>query len=393
MMRIAKGCCLAGLLALALTGCSLARGTATVPEAIEARAETTESLMTITSQDGVSFDGLLRLPPGGAVGKVVLYVNGSGPNTYDNHRSTGDVAFDYFDLFAKELTDRGMAFFSYNTRGVTPGEEPPYYADIDPARYATYLPTNEVGDVAQMIRALKDVPALRDAKVYLLGWSAGTVIASLVAKAGDVPVDALLLCGYMNGTMEETLLWQQTGGSSMIFYRNYFDMDGSGDISPEEFEEDPYDIRAYLDGITFAMLDADENGVLDKRDFEILLADDRAAVLAAFEGGDDAWIQENYGVYLTSAWYQDYKNIPPNRETLLALDLPIFIFHGELDANVSAQGVYDIEEAFQKAGKTNLTARVFPGADHDLNYLQYLYTGLVPDGIQAVLDACAALPE
>lgn len=391
-MRIVKGWCLAGLLALALTGCSLAQGTTVGPEAIEARAGTTETKMTITGQDGVSFDGLLRLPPGEAVDKLVLYVNGSGPNTYDNHRSTGELEFDYFDLFAKELTERGMAFFSYNTRGVTPGEEPPYYADIDPAEYATYLPTNEVGDVEQMIRALKALPALQGSKVYLLGWSAGTAIAPLVAKAGKVPVDALLLCGYMNGTMEEALVWQQTGGSSMVFYRNYFDADSSGDISPEEFEEDRLNIRPYLDGITFDMLDADKNGVLDARDFEILLADNRASVLAAFEGGDDAWIQENYGIPLTSAWYLDYKNLPPNRETLPTLDLPIFIFHGELDANTSVQGVYDIEEAFQKAGKTNLTAQVFPGADHDLNYLQYLYTGQVPDGFRALLDACAALP-
>ncbi|MEM5770914.1 MAG: dienelactone hydrolase family protein, partial [Bacillota bacterium] len=101
----------------------------------------------------------------------------------------------------------------------------------------------------------------------------------------------------------------------------------------------------------------------------------------------------NYGVYLTSAWYQDYKNSPPNRETLLALNLPIFIFHGELDANVSEQGVYDIEEAFQKAGKDNLTPQVFPGADHDLNYVQYLYSGQIPDGFRALLDTCAALPE
>ena len=392
-MRIVKGWCLAGLLALALTGCSLAQGNAAIPEAVGPRAEKTETLMTVTGQDGVAFDGMLRLPPGEAVGKIVLYVNGSGPNTYANHRNTGDVEFDYFDLFVKELTDRGIAFFSYNTRGVTPGTEPPYYADIDPAGYSTYLPTNEVGDVEQMIRALKDLPALRGAKVYLLGWSAGTAIAPLVAKAGNVPVDALLLCGYMNDTMEETLLWQQTGGSSMVFYRNYFDTDDSGDITPEEFDADPHGIRAYLDGIDFKMLDMDENGVLDRRDFEILLADNRAAVLAAFEGGDDKWIQDNYGVYLTSAWYRDYKNIPPNRETLLALDLPIFIFHGELDANVSEQGVYDIEEAFQKAGKTNLTATVFPGADHDLNYVQYVYSGQIPDGIKALLDTCAALPE
>ena len=392
-MRIVKGWCLAGLLALALTGCSMAQGTAASPETIVARTETTETLMTITGQDGVTFDGMLRLPPGETVGKLVLYVNGSGPNTYDNHRSTGDIEFDYFDLLAKELTDRGIAFFSYNTRGVTPGNEPPYYANIDPVGYSTYLPTNEVGDVEQMITALKSQPALRDSKVYLLGWSAGTVIAPLVAKAGEVPVDALLLCGYMNGTMEETLLWQQTGGSSMVFYRNYFDTDGSEDISPEEFEVDPYTIRPYLDGITFEMLDADENGVLNEQDFAILLADNRAAVLAAFEGGDDQWLQDNYGVYLTSAWYQDYKNVPPNRETLPTLDLPIFIFHGELDPNVSEQGVYDIEEAFQKAGKTNLTVQVFPGADHDLNYMQYLYSGQIPDGFRALLDTCAALPE
>lgn len=156
------------------------------------RAVPNDQIITITAHDGVAFDGRLRLPPGGKAKKLVIYLNGSGPNTYDNTRSLdGQTTFNYHDLFGEQCNEAGVAYFSYNTRGVTPGTEPPLYAQLDETGYQSYTPQNEIQDVETIIRTLTDDKRLRDAKVYLLGWSAGTIIAPQVALRGQVPVDGL----------------------------------------------------------------------------------------------------------------------------------------------------------------------------------------------------------
>lgn len=349
-----------------------------------------EEIVTIAALDGVTFDGKLSMPVGGA-DKLVIYVNGSGPNTYDNRREYADGGFDYFAVFAEQFTARGVAFFSYNTRGVTPGEMPPYFANIDEAVYRTYIPSNEVWDIVCIIRRLTAMPALSGAKVYLLGWSAGTIIAPQVVLTGAARVDALLLCGYANDTMAEILDWQQRGGSSMVFYRQYFDYDGDGGVSPEEFAEDRFGISAVFGGAAFEEIDVDGDAVLSEADFAIILREKREAVLAAFENGDDAWLRANYSVPLTAAWYRDYAKFPPNSETLVTLDLPIYIFHGAYDANTSAEGVRRIAETFSALGKDNLATAIFDHADHDLNYMEYIVYGTLPTGLQALFDTVGAL--
>ncbi len=348
-------------------------------------------IKSMQTYDGYSLEGKLRLPKKGEVKKLVLFVNGSGPNTYDNKRQIENVEFNYYDLFAQEFTKRGIAFYTYNTRGITLGEEGPLFADIDEEIYQTYMPSNEVRDVEDMIKMLKEDARLKDAKVYLLGWSAGTIIAPLVAQRANVPVDGLLLVGYTNDKMEEVLNWQQTGGSSMVFYKQYFDYDKNGEISPEEFAEDRYGVAKQMGDITFTDIDATGDSKLTAEDFAILLADNRKAIFDAIENKDDAWLKEHYAVYLTSNWFWDYRQTPPNRETLPTLTIPIHIFHGEYDGNVSVEGVYAIEAEFQKLQKDNLTIHVFPDHDHDLNYLQYVMQKKIPQGIQTIFDVSETL--
>lgn len=348
-------------------------------------------IVSITSFDGYTFDGKLDIPSDKSVSKLVVFANGSGPTTYDNHRENGELKFNYFDLFAEEFAKRDIAFFRFNSRGVTPGDEPPYFADIDEEAYQTYLPSNEVQDLEAVIATLKQDGRLKDAKVYLLGWSAGTITAPLVALRGNVPVDALLLAGYSNEKMDETLEWQNSGGSSMVFYRAYFDYDENGEISKEEFEEDRYEIKDLL-ATTFEGIDKNTDGKLTKDDFAIMLKDTKAAIFKAIEDRDDEWLKENYGVRLTSGWFLDYRNnIDANRDTLPKIDIPIHIFHGTEDANLDVQGVYDIEQAFKNLGKTNLTVHVFKGHDHDLNYMHYFASRKLSEGMQSIFDTSAEL--
>lgn len=336
----------------------------------------TTEILRVLSKDGITLEGKLDLPQGQQADKLVIFVNGSGPNTYDNRRDKGDgTQFLFYDLFAQEFCKRGAAFFRYSTRGCFPSEEAPFYCRIDETAYQTYCPNTSVLDLEQWGNFLLEDKRLKGAKIYLLGWSEGTMIAPLVAIRGNLKVSALLLAGYANDKMEEVLDWQQSGESDLVFYRQYFDYDGDGKISREEYEQDRFGLRSFLGNPRFEDLDKNSDGFLDVSDFADLNRDTKQAVFSAIERGDDDWLRENYPVRLTTNWFYGHRKLAPNRETLLSVEQPIHIFHGEFDANVPVSGARAICEAFEAAGKKNLTLHIYPSAAHTLNYEKFLYTG------------------
>ena len=376
------------LLAAGLLALSPSADLPSVTQAAPAATGTVEAL-TIPSFDAYPLEGRLYLPSDQSPRALVIYVNGSGPNTNQNTRQlSADATFSYFDLVASGFNEVGAAFFSYSTRGVTASDTPPFYHTINPQAYQTYLPEHSVQDVAAIVRALRTDSRLHDCPIYLLGWSEGTMIAPKVAQL--VPVDGLLLAGYVNGTMQQVLDWQQTGGSSMVTYCLYFDADGDGRVSQAEYENDRYGVRPALglDQVVFSELDADGDGQLTASDFAALLAPSRQALYDAITHSDDAWLAKNYPVRLTSAWFHAHSHFTPNRDMLTELDLPIVIFQGQADANVPVQDTLDIQAQFTALGKDNLTVHLYPNTDHDLNFASYLSTGVWP---QAWRDLFAAV--
>jgi len=97
-------------------------------------------IVKIKLSDGEMMTGKLDLPPGGGdVRELVIFIAGTGPNTYLNHRKLGNTEFNYFDLFVDEFSKRGVAFFAYNRRGVEIGDAPPYCDTVDKEKYKKYL--------------------------------------------------------------------------------------------------------------------------------------------------------------------------------------------------------------------------------------------------------------
>lgn len=377
------------LLAAGLLALSPSADLPSVTQAAPAATGTVEAL-TIPSFDAYPLEGRLYLPSDQSPRALVIYVNGSGPNTNQNTRQlSADATFSYFDLVASGFNEVGAAFFSYSTRGVTASDTPPFYHTINPQAYQTYLPEHSVQDVAAIVRALRTDSRLHDCPIYLLGWSEGTMIAPKVAQL--VPVDGLLLAGYVNGTMQQVLDWQQTGGSSMVTYCLYFDADGDGRVSQAEYENDRYGVRPALglDQVVFSELDADGDGQLTASDFAALLAPSRQALYDAITHSDDAWLAKNYPVRLTSAWFHAHSHFTPNRDMLTELDLPIVIFQGQADANVPVQDTLDIQAQFTALGKDNLTVHLYPNTDHDLNFASYLSTGVWPQAWRDLFSAVA----
>ena len=68
----------------------------------------------------------------------------------------------------------------------------------------------------------------------------------------------------------------------------------------------------------------------------------------------------------TYRWWSDVMDIDPASH-FLALNIPILIGIGEKDESVPVESALYLKSKFQEAAKSNLTLKVYPGADHRLD--------------------------
>ena len=324
------------------------------------------------------------------VEKLVIYVNGSGQNTYDNKRKNPNGGFfNYHDFFREEFASKNIAYCTYNTRGIDLGDTEPLFVSVDENEYKKYKPMNSVKDIESIIRFLTDLPELRNAKIYLLGWSEGTIIAPLVALRKNVRVDALLLAGYCNENLKDNLIWQLSGNSSFINLRKHFDKSNKGYISKEDYETADEKVKALFNGLSFENFDFNSDGRIDVSDLASLQKPYLDELLDAISRYDDEWLKTNYInpiIKLTAGWFNEHFSLEPTKKVLPQLDLPIYIFHGRDDSSCPVQYAYDIREVFDNIGKTNLYVNIFENHDHDLNFSEWLLNGTMPVGLKCIFD-------
>jgi pimeloyl-ACP methyl ester carboxylesterase len=345
--------------------------------------------------DGETLEGKLQLPTGDAkVGEIVIYVHGTGPGTYDNHRKFGTTELNYFDYFAEEFNRRGIGFFSYTKRGVEMGTDPPFYDKVDREKFRKTIPSIEVKDIGSMITFLRKTPRLKNAKVILLGWSEGTVLAAMAAEDRRNKVHALFLNGYLNVNMADIIKWQNTGGSAMVNLRLVFDKDKNGSVNKAEYESEDKRATAVrtgqLRGAPFEQLDVTKDEAITADDFFQLQKARYQTILDAYERGDEDWIWKNY-FRVSIPWLKEHFALEANKDRLLRLKMPIYIFHGISDANCPVEGVYDLKESFDKAKKKNLHVNVFAGHNHDLNFVEWVMKKEMPAGIAKMFETAEVL--
>ena len=240
--------------------------------------------------------GRLSLPSVGFKNVLVIDVPGSGPNTYENRRRIGRTTeVRYHDLFAAEFARRGVAYFSYNTRYTEVDENtPPTFDRVDKARFWTITPAERTQDLESIVRHLRKDPRLARCQVLLLGWSEGSIIASLVAERKQVRIDGLFLAGVPADDAYSTILWQHSGEASMINLRKFFDTDKDGCITRTEYESGDPRARARVGNKTFEDLDVNQDAVLTADDFRLILKPRLQQILSAVERQDDDWIWTNF---------------------------------------------------------------------------------------------------
>lgn len=354
-----------------------------------------EEILKIKLNDGEIISGRLVLPAGNdKTPLIVVFVHGTGPNTYMNKRKIGNVEFNYFDLFASEFTRRGIGFFSYNRRGVEIGETPPYYDKIDSLKYSKYLPLTEAEDVEAIVSQLKHDSRLLNSKIALLGCSEGTMIASMVADRKIEKIDDLLLFGYANDNLYDIIKWQYSGKTSMINLQKFFDPDKDHKITRSEYEST--DSAAVLGrtrllkNASFESLNIVKDSIIDYKDFAARTVPYFDYLMKMVDAGNDDWIWKNY-FRITSGWLKEHFKLEANKTRLLRIDIPVYIFQGIDDGNVPVEGAYDIQSRFREANKTNLKCYFFEGHNHDLNYLDWPFSHKISEGLNAIFNTSELL--
>jgi hypothetical protein len=354
-----------------------------------------EEIVKVGLSDGEIIAGRLMLPSNeDNVPLLVIFVHGTGPNTYLNKRKIGNADFNYFDLFAEEFNKRGIGFFTYNRRGVEIGDIPPYYDKIDSVKYSGYLPETEAEDIESIISQLRRDERFINSKIALLGSSEGTIISSIVADRKVEKVDALLMFGYANDNLYDIIKWQYSGHASIINLRKYFDFNKDNLISQSEYESADsgavFGRTRVMRNVSFEALDTEKDSILDYRDFASRTVPYFEYLIKMIDSGNDAWIWQNY-FRVKSKWLKEHFQLEANKTRLLRIDIPVYIFHGTEDGNVPVEGVYDIQRAFRNAGKTNLNCYIFDGHNHDLNYLDWPFEHKISEGLNAIFNTSELL--
>ncbi len=345
--------------------------------------------------DGEILKGKLSLPADTRkIKELVIYIHGTGPGTYLNRRKIGSNEFNYFDVFAEEFNRRGIAFFSYSKRGVEISNEPPLYETVDREKFKKVIPSVEVKDLAATIKFLRRDKRLKRAKIILLGWSEGSVIASMLAEDRKNKISALFLAGYVHENMSDVIKWQYSGASSMIILRKAFDKDGDGNISKAEYESDEKAAAAMrtgsLQNAKFEQLDINRDDLINAKDFGQLVEPRYKMILEKIRAKDEDWIWNNF-FRVSIDWLNEHFKLEANKTRLLRLKIPIYIFQGEDDANCDVNWVYDLKERFAENNKTNLQAFVFKEHNHDLNFLNWAIGKKTPGGIKKIFEVSEQL--
>lgn len=354
-----------------------------------------ERIITFTTRDGLTLEGKLSLPRGADNPvPVVMLLPGAGPWTFDrpveypapgNHPLLADTQFTRCcDFYASELTKRGIGFFRTNKRGCAIAKEKPYER-VNREVFSKTTPSVLVEDYAAALKELRRQADVDASRIVLLGTSEGTRLAPRLALREPQGIVAIVMCGYAEDDFEDIINWQMSVGS----WRNVarlLDANGDDVITAAEFHTAPQKQRRFVLGhAQFEAFDDDADGRITPDDLAALNEPHLQATLAAVRERNDDFLWEHL-LNLSSAYLDEEWHREPTHRTLLQLDIPLAIFHGEHDGSCRAEGVRKAEEAFRRAGRDNLIVRLYPRTGHDLNFEEFLIEGRTPQPFVDMFD-------
>ncbi|HEU0302478.1 MAG TPA: alpha/beta hydrolase [Longimicrobium sp.] len=338
-----------------------------------------------TSHDGHAMRGRLTVPLGPGPHPVVVYAQTAEGTTIEVRRPLSDsTSFSYYGLYADSLPAMGIAFFRYDGRGIGMGPSPPRFETIDTTVFNTGTLDNKVRDLLAAVSLVAGQPEIDPRRVFLMGASEGTLLIADAASRAPDRIAGLVMYGVLAGNLRETMRHIFSDGAFLTF-RRAFDTDSNGVVTPAEFEADPRGYRARaLGNAPFSAADVNQDGVFSVDDIKV----GTARYLSAIDGNDfavlQAWARTNAAVAVPEGWFADHFAYRTMWSFVSGLDIPIGLFHGDMDAMTPISGVRALEEQARAAGKTNMRFHYFPGLDHSLGLGMYFVRGTLPPGHAAI---------
>lgn len=329
--------------------------------------------------------GRLTLPAGDGPHPLVVYVQTAEGMTLDMKRPDGQGGtFNYFDLYAEKLPPMKIGFFRYEGRGITNGNAPPRYERIDREVFDTGTLDNKVRDLLAAVDLVAAQPDVDGERIFLIGASEGSLLAAEAAARAPDKIAGLCLYGVMSQNMREIFRYILTDGA-FLAYRGYFDTDGNGEISKEEFEADAHGYRKRtFRTAPFRIFDRNADGQWTDSDMLELSKVYLNAIDLEIYGILDQWAQTSAGVATPKGWFKDHFEHEPIQTFLAQIDIPVGLFHGGLDSNTPVAGVRRLEEWAREAGKTRMEFHYFDDLDHSLEIGAWFIKGELPAGHQAI---------
>jgi pimeloyl-ACP methyl ester carboxylesterase len=339
------------------------------PLPAQASRSVRDVVLQFVAADGTPLEAKLSLPAA-ASGRipVVFQLHGAGPRNYDNAVRYRDAAgqvqvLRYYDYYAEELAKHGLAFFRMSKRGNTLSDSG---ARVSRTIFSKATPSVLLDDYQVALDQLRLRPEIDSTRIVLMGSSEGTRLAPLLALRSPSGLTGLVLMSHQSDNGHDTVVWQNTVGP----WRNVEKLipaASDGRVTRAEYDSAAAADASISARLPFAAMDTDKDGVMTRPELQALVKPRLDAILKAVEEGNDDLIWQAV-VNLSSAYLLEFWNSEPTSAILLQLDLPIGIFHGELDGATRVEGVRETEAAFRAAGRSNLHVRIYPGHDHDLNW-------------------------
>jgi pimeloyl-ACP methyl ester carboxylesterase len=361
------------------------------PSNRDANAALVDVVINLQAPDGTPLEAKLSLPAtGGAATSrpfpVVFYLHGAGPRTYENSFRYADAdgavkVASYLDYHAVELGKRGIAFFRMSKRGCKTTAAPPFIA-IDREVFSKATLSVLVDDYAAALQVLRARQEIDPSRIVLLGGSEGTRAGPLLAKRSPEGIAAVAMMGYAADNARKTVEWQNTVGP----WRNMMYLIPAardGELTQAEHEDFARVEPGRAKSLPFAALDTNGDGKFVSEELERLNQPRFEAILKAVREKDDDFLWKNL-LNLSSRYLEEWWDAPANAENLLALQMPLAIFHGTLDAACRVEGVRETEAAFKQAGRTQLTVKLYENSNHDLDWT---WRTMVDGGPPAYRDA------
>lgn len=302
----------------------------------------------------------LLLPDSPTKAPLVLLIQGTGPEDMDGSFASydGNVVKGSLGTLARTLAAQGLAVMRFDKRGAA-GTFDPKTAPAAQAAYGRLTMRDLLKDARTALDTAKAQPGVDASRVFVYGWSEGSVIAASLAL--EVGARGLVVQGPVVNSFADTFArqFERVGIPYLTPYAQagrlglpglMASFQGPGSPLAQSQGQLLFDRTSTLEKpVLSTFLDTNHDGLIDLK----------AEALPAIT----AYYRASVG---QSPMYAPATTLPVLGELAPGLTLPVLILQGDTDANIDPADAQAFDTALARAGNTDHTLKLYAGLGHSL---------------------------